>query len=435
MNFIKNGKFKKFVLIPMLSVGLILYGPLSMNVYATEVAPADNEDKNDTQKKDTVSDKKTQMSALEQSIKDKEEKISSAKDEKTALANGKANIENIKKSLESNKANLAAYVSQLDAQVAELQASIDDLSNQIVDKEADIEQTKKELAEAIEIRDEQYANMKKRVQAIYEQGDGFYVELILNSGGLADFLNEMDYVEDLSRYDDNMFKTYAQTVEYVSLCQQQLEAEEEVLEETKATAEANRAAVEQLIGEKQEEIRVVTEEIVDKERAIREYEAEIAEQNSIISELERVLAAEKSTLANMRVYDGGKFCWPCPSYTRISSDYGFRNHPILGIEKFHNGVDMAAPGGTNILAAYDGTVVAASYSASMGNYVMLDHGDGLVTIYMHASKLLVSNGQDVSRGDVIALVGTTGTSTGNHLHFTVRNNGEYVSPWNYITKP
>lgn len=430
MNVRKNGKLKRFVLIPMLSLGLILYGPLSMNVYATQPSSAESDDN-----KSTVSDKKSQMSALEQSIKEKEAAISSAKDEKTALANGKANIENIKKDLENSKANLSSYVSQLDAQVAEIQASIDDLNNQITDKEADIEQTKQELKEAIDVRDEQYANMKKRVQVIYEQGDGFYVELILNSGGLADFLNEMDYVEDLSRYDDNMFKTYAQTVEYVTLCEEQLEAEEEVLEETKAVAESNKAAAEQLISEKQEEIRVVTEEITDKERAIKEYEAEIAEQNAVISELERVLAAEKSTLANMRVYDGGKFCWPCPSYTRISSDYGYRNHPILGIEKFHNGVDMAAPGGSDILAAYDGTVVAAAYSSSMGNYVMLDHGDGLVTIYMHASKLLVSVGQDVSRGEVIALVGTTGTSTGNHLHFTVRNNGEYVSPWNYITKP
>ena len=102
---------------------------------------------------------------------------------------------------------------------------------------------------------------------------------------------------------------------------------------------------------------------------------------------------------------------------------------------FHNGVDLAAPGGSDILAAYDGEVVSASYTAAMGNYIMIDHGGGLYTIYMHASKLLVSEGQEVKRGDKIALVGSTGRSTGNHLHFTVRKNGEYVSPWNYITKP
>lgn len=131
-------------------------------------------------------------------------------------------------------------------------------------------------------------------------------------------------------------------------------------------------------------------------------------------------------------YDGGMFKWPAPSYTRISSDYGWRIHPTLGVNKFHNGVDMAAPGGSPILAAYDGTVAAAGYSSTMGNYIYLNHGSGLVTIYMHASALYVSVGQNVSKGDKIAAVGTTGRSTGNHLHFGVRLNGSYVTPWNYL---
>ena len=102
------------------------------------------------------------------------------------------------------------------------------------------------------------------------------------------------------------------------------------------------------------------------------------------------------------------------------------------VYKFHNGVDFAASTGTPILAAYDGKVVGASYNSSMGNYVMIDHGDGLYTIYMHASKLYVSSGQMVSKGEKIAAVGSTGRSTGPHLHFGVRLNGAYVSPWNYL---
>lgn len=425
MNMRKNNGFIKYALISLLTVSMIWTGPATFTVYATKTNENQNSD----------SDNNDKMKALQQSIKDKEDEINNAKNEKNELTKGKTNIENIKKQLETSKSNLLAYVSDLDSQVNKLEENINSLTEQINVKETEIEQTKEELDEAVTIRDNQYEAMKKRVQSIYEQGDGFYLELILNSRGLGDFLNQMDYVEDLSRYDDNMFKSYAQTVEYVSLCEQQLEAEEEVLEETKKTAEEEQKAVEELIGEKQAEISAVEDEIVDKERAIREYEAEIAEQNNIISELEKLLQQEKNSLTNLRVYDGGAFCWPCPSYTRISSDYGYRKHPILGIEKFHNGVDMAAPAGTDILAAYDGTVVSASYSASMGNYIMLDHGDGLVTIYMHASRLCVSQGQDVSRGQVIAKVGTTGSSTGNHLHFTVRLNGQYVSPWNYITKP
>ena len=128
------------------------------------------------------------------------------------------------------------------------------------------------------------------------------------------------------------------------------------------------------------------------------------------------------------------FKWPAPSYTRISDDYGNRIHPILGVQQFHNGVDMAAPGGSPILAAYDGKVVASAYNASMGNYIMINHGDGLYTIYMHASALYVSTGDTVTRGQKIAAVGTTGRSTGNHLHFSVRKDGAYVSPWNYLSK-
>ena len=147
----------------------------------------------------------------------------------------------------------------------------------------------------------------------------------------------------------------------------------------------------------------------------------------IVAEERKKLAAEQG-----RRYDGGMFTWPAPSYTRISDEYGNRIHPILGTQQFHNGLDMAAPGGSAILAAYDGTVVAAAYSNSMGNYIMIDHGDSLYTIYMHASALYVSKGQEVSKGQKIAAVGSTGRSTGNHLHFSVRLNGNYVSPWNYL---
>lgn len=416
MRLLNSSNLKKYVIIPSL-VLVVLFSYMSPAVNAA------------------TPETKQKMNDLEQSIKEKEGEISKAKNEKQSLTKGKTDVEALKKSLEQSKANLSTYVQQLDEQVAAIEANIENLKLQITAKEEEITKTKAELAEAIQMRDDQYAAMEKRVQAIYESGDNFYLEILLKAGGLADFINQVDYVEDLSRYDDKMFKDYAKTVEYVSLCEQQLEADQELLEATKKAAEEEQAAVETLISEKQTEIASVENEIKDKERAIREYEQEIAEQNETIQELERIVAAEKAALTNLRVYDGGKFCWPAPSYTRVSSDYGYRIHPTLGYEMFHNGVDLAAPGGTNILAAYDGTVVSASYTAAMGNYVMIDHGGGLYTVYMHASKLLVSEGQDVSRGDVIALVGTTGRSTGNHLHFSVRLNGEYVSPWNYITKP
>ena len=439
MSRINVNRLVSIIIIPVLIMGLLFSTPLSALVLAaptdtSETTTEKTEDSKDEEKEEKEK-KDAEKSQLEQSIKEKEAAISSARSEKNALAKGKTDVEKIKQSLERSKADLSQYVSELDAQVVSIEEKIEDLKGQITVKEEEIKQTKEDLEEAIAIKDHQYECMKKRVQAVYEQGDSFYLELLLNSKGLGDFLNQMDYIEDLSKYDDRMFKEYAETVEYVKVCEQQLEEEEALLQATKTAAEEEQAAVEELISQKEAEIAAVQDEIVDQERAIREYEAEIAEQNATISELERIVAQEKKALENMRVYDGGAFCWPCPAYTKVSSDFGNRIHPTLKINLFHNGVDLAAPTGSNILAAYDGEVVAASYTGAMGNYVMLDHGGGLYTVYMHASKLNVSEGQEVKRGDVIALVGSTGRSTGPHLHFSVRSNGEYVSPWNYIVKP
>ena len=437
MGRIRVNRLVCLIFIPVLTMGLLFSTPLSVSVSASPTdssskttAETGEDSKDEDEKKDDA-----KKNALEQSIKEKEAAINSARSEKNALAKGKTDVEKVKQSLEKSKADLSQYVSELDAQVASIEDKIADLKGQIAVKEKQIEETKKDLEEAIAVKDHQYECMKKRVQAVYEQGDSFYLELLLNSKGLGDFLNQMDYIEDLTKYDDRMFKEYAETVEYVKVCEQQLEEEEELLQATKTAAEEEQKAVEELISQKQAEIAAVQDEIVDQERAIREYEAEIAEQNATISELERIVAEEKKALENMRVYDGGAFCWPCPAYTKVSSDFGNRIHPTLKINLFHNGVDLAAPAGSNILAAYDGEVVSASYTGAMGNYVMLDHGGGLYTVYMHASKLNVTEGQEVKRGDVIAFVGSTGRSTGNHLHFSVRVNGDYVSPWNYIVKP
>ena len=226
------------------------------------------------------------------------------------------------------------------------------------------------------------------------------------------------------------------TTKYVELCKQQLEADKEVLEEAKADVEKEKEAVEELIGEKEQQINSYAYDISNKEQAIKEYEADIAEQNQIIKDLEAAVAAERQAIYDAEhpkiTYDGGVFAWPAPSYKRISDEYGERIHPILGPKQFHTGLDMAAPGGSPILAAYDGEVVAASYSSSMGNYIMIDHGNTLYTIYMHASALYVKKGDVVTKGQQIAAVGSTGRSTGNHLHFSVRLNGSYVNPWNYL---
>ncbi|MBD5484023.1 MAG: peptidoglycan DD-metalloendopeptidase family protein [Lachnospiraceae bacterium] len=371
-----------------------------------------------------------------ESIREKEDQIKKAKEEVSNLKSSLTDVEALKKELERSKNDLTAYVTQLDRELSSIQEKIEEYNTRITEKEAQIVETTEELNEAIKQQEEQYEAMKKRIRFMYEKGDTFYLEMLFSSAGFADMMNKADYIEALSRYDRNKLEEYVQTREMVELCKEELETEKELLAEAKIAVEAEEANISSLIEEKEAQIKSVSGDISNKEAAIKEYEAMIAQENAEIATLEKAVAEEKARLeaenAQARIYNGGMFTWPCPGYKRISDEYGNRIHPILGTQQFHNGVDMAASSGTAILAAYDGDVIAATYSSSMGNYIMIDHGSGLYTIYMHCSALYVSKGQAVTKGQNIAAVGSTGRSTGPHLHFSVRLNGSYVSPWNYL---
>lgn len=369
-------------------------------------------------------------------IKDKENQISQAEKEKEALENSLKELENMKKALEKDKKNLSKYVKELDKQLAELEKQIEELNVQIAAKEAEIEKTEEELRVAIEVETAQYEAMKRRIQFMYEQGGSNYLTLLFGAKDFSDMLNKADYIEQLSAYDRKKLDEYVAITQYVRLCKEQLEAQKEVLDKTKEGVVKRQDEVEDLIKDKQAEIERYETDIATKQAAIDEYEEDLKFQEELISQLEAQIQEEKREILLENgisiSYSGEKMTWPCPSYTRISSPFGWRIHPTLGVNKFHNGVDMASKKGTPILAAYSGEVVAATYNATMGNYVLINHGNGYYTIYMHASKLLVSPGQIVIEGDKIAEVGSTGRSTGPHLHFGVRKNGEYVNPMNYL---
>ncbi|RKI82724.1 peptidase M23 [bacterium 1xD42-87] len=371
-----------------------------------------------------------------ESIREKEREIEKAKEEVSGLKSSLTDVERLKKELEQSKSDLTAFVQQLDGQLADIQEKIAQYNTMITEKEKEIEETLRDLDEAQARQELQYAAMKKRIQFMYERSDSFYMETLFGSESISGIVNRADYIEALSRYDRDKLNEYVETRKYVELCKEELEVEKELLDEAREAVKQEEANVSSLIGEKEAQIVSVSGDIANKEAAIKEYEDMIAQENAEIAALEKAVAEERARLeaenAQARIYNGGMFAWPCPGYKRISDEYGNRMHPILGVEKFHNGLDMAASSGTPILAAYDGDVVAADYSGSMGNYIMINHGSGLYTIYMHCSALYVSKGQTVSKGQNIAAVGSTGRSTGPHLHFSVRLNGNYVSPWNYL---
>ncbi len=381
----------------------------------------------------------TNMSSItSDSIKEKEQQISQAEKEKENLKNNLSNLQQIKKELEAQKKNLKSYVAQLDANLTQIEENITALKAQISVKETEIAKTQEELAAALDKEDNQKESMIARIKLMYEQKDVYMEELLWQAKGFGDFLNRADFMERVVTYDKEKWNQFKENRQLIELCKQELELEKQLLDQAKANVEIEQDNLEQLIAQKQQDIIAYESDINNKEQAIKEYEEEIAAQDAEIEALEAAIAEEKKKIiASSGVvlsYDGGAFKFPLASYTRISDEYGMRIHPTLGVEQFHNGVDFASPKGTAIYAAYDGIVVAATYSATMGNYVMIDHGSGLYTIYMHASALYVKKDDIVVRGETIAAVGTTGRSTGNHLHFSVRKDGAYVSPWNYISK-
>ncbi len=370
-------------------------------------------------------------------IRESEESKKQAEEERKSLKSNLTDVKSLLASLETSKNDLENYIQQLDSDLNDINEKIDQLSRLITDKEFEIQTTERELEEAKNVADMQYNAMKRRIKFVYERGETSNIEMLLSSKSFVDFLNKAEFITRVSAYDRRMLDSYIEAKDLVAEKEEMLIGQKNDLEEARAAVRNEQDAVEALMEDKEKEITVFEGDISNKEAAIAEYEAMIAEQDQIIKDLEAAILEEKKRLLaeNKKaiVYDGGQFKWPAPSYTRISDEYGYRIHPILGTEQFHNGVDMAAPNGSPILAAYDGEVIAASYSPTMGNYIMIDHGDGLITIYMHASSVSVAQGTMVARGEQIGCVGSTGRSTGPHLHFSVRLNGSYVSPWNYLS--
>ena len=358
--------------------------------------------------------------------------LQEAQDEKAQLEKALKEAQSTIEDLKDSKGDIESKVTELNQQLIDISARITDLENQLTAKSEDIQETKDELAGAKEREAQQYADMKVRIQFMYENGQTSYLEALLSSRNISEFLNSADYIAQIQSYDRQKLTEYQDTVESIVNLEAQLEQEYTDLEALKSTVESNKATVAAMMRQKESELADISGDIEDAQSDADYYAAEIQAQEELIAAIKRAEAEKAAAGVEEHPYTGGAFRWPCPSSTRVTSDYGTRVSPMSGASSNHKGIDIGASAGADIIAAADGTVTAASYSSAAGNYVMIDHGGGLSTVYMHASSLLVSPGQTVSAGDVIAKVGSTGISTGSHLHFGVSLNGSYVSPWSYL---
>ncbi len=369
--------------------------------------------------------------------------LAEAKKKKTAIEQEMKRAKETLAKLEALKGDAVAYVKQMDVTLETLGEELSQLGADIETKEEQITITTTELQEAEVTEAEQYEAMKLRIKYMYEKGDSSYVDLLLQARSLSEFLNKAEYIGKISEYDREKLNEYIATKERISEAKAVLETEHAELLELQEQTEAKHASVEELMTAKRAELKIVESQIDAAEADVSEYQNDLKKQENSIKAIEAEIkrqeeAAKKKAAASGTTYKTQnigdiKFIWPCPASGRITSNFGSRTSPTKGASSNHQGIDVGAPTGSNIIAAAGGTVVVSTYSYSAGNYVMVNHGGGVYTVYMHASKLLCKVGDTVKQGQVIAKVGSTGYSTGPHLHFGIRVNGTYVNPSKYVS--
>lgn len=369
--------------------------------------------------------------------------VEDAKRKASSLEEEKKKVEATLKGLEGLKQDAAAYVRELDSSLTVLNQELDELADKIVQKEADIEIAGQELETARAVEADQYEAMKLRIKYMYERGKTNYLDMLLQSKDLVQLMNRAEYVQQIAEYDRKKLYEYEDIRKEVAAREQQLNQEHEELLLLQEQTEAKQQSVETLLAQKNQELKNFESRIHAAQGQISAYEKDIQAQENKVKQLEAEIKrkeeeAKKAAEAAGQKYNtvslgNIKFIWPCPASSRITSGFGARTSPTEGASSNHQGIDIGAASGSSILAAASGTVVIATYSYSAGNYIMINHGGGVYTVYMHCSQLLASEGQDVIQGQTIAKVGSTGYSTGPHLHFGIRANGQYVNPSNYVS--
>lgn len=347
---------------------------------------------------------------------------------KSDLDAAKQKTEQAKKDVQAakdKKTSAVAEYNAIDKQISDTEDEIGIIENQIEQTKQDLAAKEEELRAAEAEYDEYEKLFLARARAMYETGDIAYIEILFGSQNFSDFISKMEVVSQLVEYDQDILNKLEEGKKKVEKAKADIEGILQRQEDNKKTLAGRKTALEKNLSDKERIIEELSKD-VEKYEAIQD-SAEKAEQ-----ELIRQHQAALSYAANPVKYTGGKFAWPVPSSGRITSNYGYRVHPVHKTKKFHSGLDIGAAYGTDIVAAADGTVTLATVNGGYGKCIVINHGSGISTLYGHNSSLLVSSGAKVTRGQVIAKAGSTGVSTGPHCHFEVRINGATTDPLQYL---
>lgn len=327
-----------------------------------------------------------------------------------------------KKLNEGKQKDIVRKIGGIEDQIDTLENQIDGLGSDITQAEQDIATKGVELKIAENNIVNKKDTLNARLRVMYKTGSIGYLEVLLGANDFGDLMTRIDTVRTIFLHDTNMV--------------QFLVEQRNIIQQTKKDLEVYQNRLKQKVSEKeaaQANLNIKISELgTAKKQLAADHKALEAQEDALQAEADKIT----KILASMKVtqkYVGGTMSWPVPASSKITSPFGYRIHPILKTKKLHTGIDIGVPSNNSVIAAQGGTIIHSGWLGGYGKTIIIDHGGGIATLYAHNNTLLVSVGAQVTRGQGIAKSGSTGLSTGPHVHFEVRVNGQYVDPMKYVS--
>lgn len=353
-----------------------------------------------------------------------------AKTKKEELAEVNAERKKVKEELYSKNKKwkeITASIAELDKQIASTQTKLNDLQGQMKNLNTNIKAAKTKIDAAQKEIEENDQLLNQRIRMMYKTSDMTYLQLLLESKSIPDLLSNVYNVQTIVNSDKELLEELERKKNELKEYEEKLLKEKDRMTQVQNTIKSEQAQLAQY-SQKQKTAKAAIDKDID---MLERQQKQLQIESNAIEQ--KILAEMRKSGSNNLPYSGGSMLWPLPIKGTLTSPYSNRVSPITGRAEFHLGQDIAAPAGTSVYAANAGTVITSQYQRSYGNVVVIDHGGGVSTVYAHNSSLIVSPGQTVTKGQTISRVGSTGDSTGNHLHFEVRINGKAVNPMQYFS--
>lgn len=359
------------------------------------------------------------------------EQLSAAQRQRKESEKQLADVQTQRKAAETDKAKIQTEIDELSGKISSVEADIRKTNEKLAEKE-------RELNEAEIACENQFASFKTRARIMYENGPSTYIEILFSSGSFSEFLSNIQIIKSLLEYDNRILEERRAVREQIAI----QKAEVETIKAEQVTRRNTLNEMKSALAVKKQTHTEIISQLAGQEAiiqtAIANQKAEEDRIQRLITaalEEERRKAAAATTVTTTVITAGGTgtMTWPCPSTRRVTSEFGNRSQPVAGASTNHKGIDIAGYMGVDIVAADSGTVLFSGNSSSYGKYIVISHGNGITTLYAHCSELLSKAGATVTKGQVIAKVGSTGVSNGPHLHFEVSVNGVRQNPRNYVS--